>query len=448
MMKLRIFPILALCAAATSCLSLDPIEYIDAAGVVHDQNSAEVTLNGAYNALQQSEATFMLTMNYVSDNVVLANAQAVIVPEMTAAGPSGFDPIRGGGYNFFYVTTNQVNTLIDQLPGLKDELFTGDTKKQILGEAYFIRALTYFSLARTYGGVPVVLKPSDSAHSADGIKKSSYEATLDQVLADLNKAEELINPSEVKRTRASIWSVYALKARLLLYQKKWDEAASYASKVIENTSFGLVKPLSDFFTKTATQESVFEIVHSSADVNLIYTYILPPAMGGRLDYIPNPTLAEDLNNPAIGGARKDLIAENPSSAGAWYINEYGKADGSSSLHVIRFAELYLIRAEARANMATPDIEGAIADLNVIKERAGVELLTSATAEELLLEVEKERRLELAFEGHRYSDMGRTGRAKEVFGAYDTFFENPQHWILPFPHNCILGDPDLEQNPGY
>jgi len=65
---------------------------------------------------------------------------------------------------------------------------------------------------------------------------------------------------------------------------------------------------------------------------------------------------------------------------------------------------------------------------------------------LLLAVETERRYELAFDGHRFNDIIRTGRAAEVFGAYDPVFKNPNYWVLPFPNNAILADPDLEQNP--
>ncbi|MBO7548156.1 MAG: RagB/SusD family nutrient uptake outer membrane protein, partial [Bacteroidales bacterium] len=112
------------------------------------------------------------------------------------------------------------------------------------------------------------------------------------------------------------------------------------------------------------------------------------------------------------------------------------------------AEQYLIRAEARLKAATPDIAGACADINVIRSRAGLPDTDLTDAAALLRLIEQERRYELAFEGHRFNDIVRTGRAAEVFGAYDPVFKDANYWVLPFPNNAILADEDLEQNPGY
>ena len=130
------------------------------------------------------------------------------------------------------------------------------------------------------------------------------------------------------------------------------------------------------------------------------------------------------------------------------IAEYAKQDGSSSIQVLRLAEQYLIRAEALLRKAAPDAAGACADLNVIRRRAGLEDIVSDDPAALLRQVETERRYELAFEGHRFNDIVRTGRAAEVFGAYDPVFKEADYWVLPFPNNAVLADEDHEQNHGY
>ena len=149
---------------------------------------------------------------------------------------------------------------------------------------------------------------------------------------------------------------------------------------------------------------------------------------------------------AKGGKRAQLI--NDKGDGVYVISEYAKQDGSSSIQVLRLAEQYLIRAEARLHKATPDVAGACADLNVIRSRAGLDDLDETDPAALLRQVETERRYELAFDGHRFCDIVRTGRAAEVFGAYDNVFTNSDYWVLPFPNNAILADEDLEQNHGY
>ena len=109
--------------------------------------------------------------------------------------------------------------------------------------------------------------------------------------------------------------------------------------------------------------------------------------------------------------------------------------------MLRLAEQYLIRAEARARQAK--IPEAIADLNAVRARAGVGATTATTAAQLLLAIENERRVEFAFEADRWFDLVRTGRAGDVLGVTDQ-----RRWLFPIPFNDLVADPDLVQNPGY
>lgn len=429
--------------AVTSCLDHTPLDTIPADGVINDLKSAEVALIGAYDAAQTFEHRVVVTLNYAGDNVVLFSGQAVVVPQFKAAGTSGWDPTAGGGFSDYYNGINQVNTVIKYLPEV-----SGDQKRKdnLLAQAYFLRALAYFDLARTYGGVQILLEPSESPDNGKGVRKSSYTDVLNQVKADLSQAEALFDNGLPSRAKASLWAVYALKARVLLYLEDWDGAADYAGRVIGSGHFSLTPEVSGFFETALSSESVFELVFSSADQLPFFTYYLPSDKGGRLDYIPTPDFAGELLDPEKGGKRSQLIYDK--GDGVLVIAEYAKQDGSSSIQVLRLAEQYLIRAEALLHKATPDVAGACADLNVIRRRAGLEDISSDDPAALLRQVETERRYELAFDGHRFSDIVRTGRAAEVFGAYDPVFKDSDYWVLPFPNNAILADEDLEQNHGY
>ena len=443
-MKLNRISIL-LCGilAATSCLDHTPLDSIPADGVINDLKSAEVALTGAYDAAQTFEHRAVVTLNYAGDNVVLFSGQAIVVPQFKAAGTSGWDPTGGGGFSDYYNGINQANTVIKYLPTI-----TGDEAKKnnLLAQAYFLRALAYFDLARTYGGVQIVLDPSESPDNGKGIRKSSYVDVLKQVKADLTQAEGLFDESLTTKAKASRWAVYALKARVCLYLEEWDAAADYAGRVIDSGLFSLTPEVSGYFETPLSSESVFELVFSSADRLPFFTYYLPSDKGGRLDYIPEPEFVNELLDPEKGGKRSQLIYDK--GDGVYVIAEYAKQDGSSSIQVLRLAEQYLIRAEARLHKAAPDTEGACADLNVIRRRAGLEDIVSDDPAGLLRQVETERRYELAFDAHRFNDIVRTGRAAEVFGAYDSVFTNSNYWVLPFPNNAVLADEDLEQNPGY
>jgi hypothetical protein len=113
------------------------------------------------------------------------------------------------------------------------------------------------------------------------------------------------------------------------------------------------------------------------------------------------------------------------------------------VYAIRLAELYLIRAEARIKKASPDVGGALADLNEVRRRAGVPDVESGDRDEIIQAIEDENSLEFAFESHRWFDLVRTKRAGDVLGITDA-----NYWLFPLPASDILSDPDVEQNPGY
>lgn len=428
-------------SACSKVLDTEPQTSISDEAVIVDQKSAQSALIGIYDALQGYVGSNIVALELAGDNVVNFNSQNNLVANKTAAG-------SGGSYSSVYSMINRANFVIQKVPQLGDDVVAPAAKSQILGEAYFLRALAYFDLVKFYGGVPLVLEPATAPTSHQGIKRSTKAQTYEQVLSDLNKAEELLM-EKVDRNRANKFTVYALKARFYLYNEKWEQAEEYASKTIASSNFSLVKPYATFFTGKNTPESIFEIAFSTSDRSSFYTNWLSPAQGGRHDYIPAREFVGLLLDPAQGGSRSSLLFRTPE--GIYDLIQYGKQDGTSSIFVLRIAEQYLIRAEARAKKAVPDLEGAIEDLNKIKARADVPLLAydhSISKASLLLEIEKERRMELPFEGHRFIDIVRTNRAAEVFGAINPNLKNPNFWVFPIPQTEIIKDPELEQNPGY
>lgn len=441
-----------LALAATSCkdvLDTTPETTISDAAVISDEKSATAALIGVYDGVQGYFGVNQLAHNVIADNLVNTTAPGNIIPTLVASGTSAFDPTSAGGYAAAYVAINRANFVIKNTKALADAVISTTARNQVVGEAYFLRALAYFDLVRTYGGVPLILEPTVTASQYDGVKRSTVVETYTQVLADLDNAEKLLTTTIV-RNRANLYSVYALKARYYLYNSNWDKADEYATKVISNTTgFKLVKPYSTFYTTAKSTESILELTFSNSDKNPIYTYLLSAAEGGRLDYIAEAGFVQLLLDPNKGGARKSLV--KLLSSGSYSVTEYGNQDGSSSLFVLRLAEQYLIRAEAKAKKSTPDLTNAIADLNVIRTRSDVPAFVSSestTANDVLLAIENERRYELAYEGHRFSDIVRTGRAAAVFGALNPLFADAGRWVFPIPYAQIIADPDLEQNPAY
>ncbi|HTJ14336.1 MAG TPA: RagB/SusD family nutrient uptake outer membrane protein, partial [Dinghuibacter sp.] len=344
-----------------------------------------------------------------------------------------------------YATINGANQVIAKVPAVTDPSFTQAQKNQLTGEGYFIRALAYFDLARAWGGVPITLTPTQTATGKNGLQRSTLAETYAQVLSDLDAADSLMAlPASQNPVRANKETAWALKARYYLYQKDWANAELYAGKVLaDNADYQLLTPFSSFFqpaSAVGTKESIFELAYSVTYTNPSRNSWQPPATGGTRQWAPNDSIVYFLNNPAIGGGRSALIAET--STGLWYGNLQYRNPATDPSYIIRIAEVYLIRAEARAEQN--ELPGALADLDAVRTRAGVENSTAQTQEDILLAIENENRVEFALEPHRWFDLVRTGRAQAVLGITD-----PNKLVFPIPLNEIqLSNGSLAQNPGY
>jgi starch-binding outer membrane protein, SusD/RagB family len=438
-----ILPLLATLASCKKFLDVEPRDAVSDEETIVDGASAATAVRGMYRQLGTDNYYGYLfqTFGYLSgDNVQWTGSQSVIqqfISHDVKADNTNID----SAWAAIYATINRANQIIDKVPGVAvSATFPDATKNQLLGEAYFVRALSYFDLARTWGGVQLILKPTVTIHDTQGVKRSSLADTYAQVLSDLNTAEPLL-PDTVNRYRATQQTVWALKARFYLYQNDWNDAETYATKLIGNSSYVLLKPYSAFFANNVvgTQESIFEISYSAANTNSHRTFWQPPANGGTRQWAPNDAFIALVTDPAIGGNRSVTVAKT--SEGLWYGNFYYRSPATDPAYILRIAEQYLIRAEARAN--NNDLTGALADLDAVRDRAGLPASTAASPSDILLAIENERRLEFAFEPHRWYDLVRTNRAAAVLGVTNT-----QKYVMPIPQAQLAVDPASEPNPGY
>ncbi|AYQ32913.1 RagB/SusD family nutrient uptake outer membrane protein [Runella sp. SP2] len=437
----------SLALASSSCekfLDVQPKEFISDAATIVNRSSAETAVRGIYSALADGSyyGTSFQSIGYLSgDNIVWTGSQSQ-VQEFINKKVNADNSTISSAWVSIYRTINRANNVIDKVPAVKDAQLTDALRNQYIGEAYFVRALAYFDLARTWGGVPLITKPTINPTDNSGIKRSSVAETYAQVLKDLETAEPLL-PATTDRYRATRKTVWALRARYHLYQKEWAKAEEYADKVISDAaSYRLVKPFSAFFANDArgTTESIFEIFYNgTTEVNGHRGQWQPQTNGGTRQWAPNDALVALLNNPAVGGTRSALVARD--NQNRWYGNLYYRNPASDPSYVLRIAEVVLIRAEARAQQDKLTL--GLADLNLIRDRAGIAASTAATKNDLLLAIENERRVEFALEPHRWYDIVRTGRAPVVFNLSDA-----NRYVLPIPVQQLLSDKALEQNPGY
>ncbi len=434
---------IAVALSTASCkkyLDEKPNNQISAEDAIVDVGTARAAIIGAYDGVQNYYAVNYTTLGIMPADNVIFNGTLNQYLQLDQNAIPADNVITVAAFQGIYKTVNAVNNIITRLPAVTDPLLTSAEKNQILGEAYFIRALCYFDLGRGWGGVQLELKPTTDISVIKGIKRSTLDQTYDQVLADLIQAEQLLPENNSIRSRAQKSTARALRARLHLYRQQWADAENYATQVINNGAYVLVKPYKTFFTTPfQTTESVLELAYNINDKNSYWNLWYPSSFGGQYTLKPSDALVAKLNNPAIGGSRNTLIAGTGS-------NVYGVLYNSTSLSVdpsylIRIAELYLIRAEARAQQN--NLAGAAADLNVIRARADLPATTATTQADLLQAIEDENSVEFAFEPHRWFDLVRTKRAGTVLGLTNT-----NYWLFPIPLSDVLSDPDVTQNPGY
>jgi hypothetical protein len=173
-------------------------------------------------------------------------------------------------------------------------------------------------------------------------------------------------------------------------------------------------------------------------------------LGGRYEVAPTqgPGGILDAFDPASGG---DSANYNPTDArGVWSVrvdsktwaSKFRNPSGDEDVHVIRLAEVILIRAEALAHLNR--LPEAVAEYNRLRVRAGLapDPVVGLTQAGVLAAIARERRLELAFEGDRWPDLVRVGEAVTLLGL------TAQQTLLPIPQNDIDTAPGITQNPGY
>ncbi|MBC7923249.1 MAG: RagB/SusD family nutrient uptake outer membrane protein, partial [Ferruginibacter sp.] len=289
-----------------------------------------------------------------------------------------------------------------------------------------------------------------------GIPRASREAILAQVREDYQFALDQIPAAPANAGFAGVNTVRAALARYHLYAGDWSLAEQYATEVINSGKYTLAPQYADLITKDFTSEAIFEMGYTLSDDPGTGSVGLNNLFVGRREIIPSNQAVIALNATEAGD-RKNSVTFNPvnlkGSDNGWTVRKYGTADeDNNNIVLFRLGEMYLIRAEARARQnRVTGASSAVEDLNVLRRRAKAPLTNEGVVGQaaVLLEIERERLYELAFEGHRWYDLVRTERIDPVMTAFSPNWKSTYEQ-LPIPLNEIQNNPALanDQNPGY
>lgn len=422
-----------------------PINQMESENIYVSDATAEATVNGIYQSMVTG-LTFVSNIHYVpgetSDELIL---RTQLTDVYTTNEITEIDGTMLAMWTDFYKTIYNANKAIEGLNA--STTISPDKKKRWIAEAKFVRAYCYFYMTNFWGDVPLIVT-TDVEKTALAPRNSQTEIYT-QINLDLTEAANdlPVNYSNYGnlRIRATKWAAEALLARVNLYLGKWTEAAAHASSVIsQNGTYKMITGLtannSPFIADNT--EAILQIPY----FNVAYAYeggALFPS-GGKYILRKGATLFE------TGDARKtnwtDPVTGTTFLAPRKYKNAYVATPVERST-VLRLAEIYLIRAEARVKLN--DITGAQQDINVIRNRALLGNTTLTDPNQLLDLIALERERELFGEfGHRWFDLKRTGKADEVLGAITGKIWSSTDKLYPIPDSARRSNPFLGQNLGY
>ncbi|TXD50964.1 MULTISPECIES: RagB/SusD family nutrient uptake outer membrane protein [unclassified Polaribacter] len=439
----KIFLITILLSTVFSCdvLDVEPENSIAASEAFKTKNDIDKGILGAYASFQSLSyygRTFYLFADLAADN--LSHPLAATATVYAEVNNNNILPENGsvsGIWSLAYDGINVANNIIQKVPTISG--MTTEEQNKALAELYFIRALNHFNLLNYFGGVPIKVLPTVGVDNLDA-PRNTVDEVFAQIITDLTFAADNLTTSSNK-TRASQYAAKALLARVYLYQKDYPKAIEMASEVINNGNYALLNNYRDIFDDE-TSESIFEIFFSQLERNRIAEYNFPRSLNGRREVEPSTDLLASYQS---GDARFNAsLAFDGTSA---YSIKYDDLSiGADNVIVLRLADMYLIRAEAAANLPSPNVQAVRDDINLIRNRANLAATSETSVSRLLLIIENERRFEFAFEGHRWFDLVRTNRAISVLPNV----KNANQMLFPIPLDEIQtnNDPAMVQNPGY
>lgn len=393
-------------------------------------------------------------------------------------------------WQYNYVGIARANTAIINIPNINME---ASMQARLIGEAKFLRALYYFNLVRFFGDVPLVLQ-LESVEDAM-IPRTPLDQVYAQIIQDLSDAESSLPEeySSVDIGRASKGAAKILLGKVYLTMHEYQKCADKLAEVVNNEStygYGLNEDFADNWRKDTEDglEMVFTIEYmdppgtGNSEMTLIapkYSMVGGFAVlginnGNEAD-IPTMDLytqySDDDERKAVT-LRTDFVSLKDGSVHTssiplfvkyWEEGETITGNSDNNIHILRYADALLMYAEALNELGRTN--DAYAPLNRVRERAfnsASHDFSGLSQSEFRDAVLQERRLELAFEGHRWFDLVRTGRFVQRMKDHSILEaqlaesnkveigQNVKDYmiLMPIPQREIDLNPELVQNPGY
>jgi len=345
-----------------------------------------------------------------------------------------------------YAYIYHINAVIEGIAA--SEKMSATAKTQLTAEAMFMRAYLYYYLVNLFGDVPLITVTDHEKNMV--VSRTPVTQVMEQIVNDLSFAKQHL-PLQLSgfiKTRPNSYAASAMLARVYLHFQRWDEAETEATKVMSSGVFTLVTN-TDMVFNANSNEAILQLAPVASNFNTTEgSSFIPASATARPNYVLTANLLaafETNDKRKTSWTRTVTVASQPYTHPFKYKIRSG-ATVTEYYMLLRLAELYLLRAEARAEQNK--LADAKTDLNMIRSRAGLANSTAITKGDILTAIEKERRIELFAEwGHRWIDLKRRNRADAVLQLIKPDWQ-PHDVLYPIPNSQILVNRLLTQNPGY
>lgn len=445
-----------LIAALTSCesfLDLKPIDFPTEETFYTDVKGLEGAVIGAYDELQSGDqygSKFLLLMETRGDNIANNNSgggggvsyQIEVFTDTPAN--SNFS----ASWLSIYASIYRCNLILQNAETVQ---MSDEQRTKIVGQASFIRALSYFNAVRLWGKIPLITKTQTVAEARDN-KRVDESVIYEQIIQDLGKAKALPKSwAAGERGRVTSYAASALLAKVYLYQKRYGDVVTELQPLVDAIHAGKdlsLVPMPQTFPNN---------LKTSKDIIFAAQYLkggVGESVAENNRYNNNDSGNEvTLPQSAFedGDNRKAMVAPTGNAKRPEKFNSPAEnKETSQDFPILRCAEVMLMYAEALNETTTttyPNTE-AFAALNAVRNNAGLGNKTEAdysTKDAFRKAVWNERRLELALECDRWFDIVRTSQFEAIFPGVDAYRQ-----IYPVPQTEIenVNDPAGWQNPGY
>ena len=448
------------------------------------EEDVRASLMGCYNQLQECLDSYIIWGDIRGDMLVVERGNEA--KEFNEQIISQYNELCN--WKSFYVVINRANTVIENAPAAQeiDGNFSMEELESILAECYFLRALSYFYLVRTFKEVPLITASYATDDQEYYFPKSSTSEILTQILEDLDYAENMAKNTYDNvmedHGRATKWAILALKADALLWMGMenpayYERCVEEADKVIQSGVYQMEEGINWFnlYFPGNSMESIFELQYNAAFlefndlVNWFSTEGESPAYSvalsnetSNVEVWKENLATEDVirgKSRSFATVSGDNIVWKYSGTGSLVTRRRSAEFSDGNWIFYRLAEVHLMKGEALNQLGR--ISESVAEINLVRERAELPPLDiSISSENLAFEILEERKRELAFEGKRWYDLVRFSSiygpdylVNRIYKMWNDIeisqrITNSESWFLPIHYEELRINKSLEQNPYY